>query len=169
MFKKILVLGVIMSIVLSLAACKDAPLYNAKFYDDAGKWIHQEFLIENLTRGAYFEGQNTDDDSYPKSVTRLIKSKGEFDAIFAEFPMEIDFDKSMICLYIFTCNYVRPYEISKITIDNQMLKIAVESIKPKGTTGDAVRSWQRCLVVKMDRLEIDTLEFTEKWPDYTNT
>lgn len=98
MFKKILALGLIMSIALSLAACKDAALYNAKLYDDAGKWIHQEFLVENLTRGAYFEGQNTDDDSYPKSVTRLIKSKGEFDTIFSEFPMEIDFDKSMCIL-----------------------------------------------------------------------
>lgn len=87
MFKKVLVLGVIMSIVLSLVACKGESLYNARLYDDAGKWIHQEFLIENLTRSAYFEGQKTGYDSYPKSVTRLIKSKGEFDANFAEFPM----------------------------------------------------------------------------------
>lgn len=77
----------------------------------------------------------------------------------AQFRVDI---YSMVGIYVFTCNYVRPYEISKITIDNLMLKIAVESIKPKGATGDVVRSWQRCLVVKMDRLEIDTLEFTEK-------
>jgi len=58
--------------------------------------------------------------------------------------------------------YVRPYEISKITIDNQIIKIKVKSLKPKGGGKDAVRPWQRCLAVKIDKLDIASVEFAEK-------
>ncbi len=162
MVKKILILGVLMVMAFSLGACENKIPYNAVMYDDAGKWIAEQFLLENITQGAYFEGINTDDNSYPKSVARLIKSGEEFEAIFTEFPLEIDFDKSIVCIYVFTCNYVRPYKINKIVVDNQTLKIEVKSVKPKEAVGDAVRSWQRCLVVKMDKTDVISVEFTEK-------
>ena len=164
MFKKFLMLGAAIIMLLGLVACENQIPYNAVIYDDTEKCMDEEFLTENITRGAYFEGINTDDNSYPKSVTRLIKSREELGAIFAEFPTEIDFDNTMICLYIFTCHYMgRAYEISKITVDNQILKIDIKSVRPKrGAFGDATKEMQRCLVIKMDKLDVTSVEFTEK-------
>lgn len=130
-------------------------------FNDAGQWMHEEFLIENLTQGFFYDGAFLDDNSYPKNYTHLIKSKEEFDSVFAEFPSEIDFTQKMVCIFIFTCNYTRPYEISSISVDNQVLTIEVKSIKPKGAVGDAVPSWQRCLVVEMNKLDIISVEFVE--------
>ena len=164
MTKKILILGVLIVMAFSLAAC-GGNKYNAVMYDDAGKWMHEEFLTENLTRGAFYEDVLLDDNSYPKSIPHLIKNKEEFDSVFAEFPSEIDFKQSMICIYIFTCNYMgRPYEIRKIGKDNQILKIDVNFVRIKGCAarGYATKPARRCLVVKMDKQDITAVEFTEK-------
>ena len=159
MLKKILCLVII---AFSLVACRNKIQFNAELYDDAGKWMNEEFLKENLTYGAFFEDVFLDDNSYPRNITHLIKNKEDFNAIFAEFPSEIDFTKSLVCIFIFTSVDKRPYEINKIFVDNQVLKIEVKSINPKRFVGDAVPSWQRCLVVVLDKFEITSVEFTNK-------
>jgi len=162
MAKKIIMLVAITIMAITLVACKKEIPYNAMIYDDAGEWMHEEFLLDNLTQGVLHGDVYLDDDSYPKNINHLLRSEEEFNAVFSQFSSEIDFDDSMVCIFIFTCNYTRPYEISKISMNNQVLKIEVKSIKPKGVVGDAVPSWQRCLVVVMDKLEITSLEFVEK-------
>jgi len=94
----------------------------------------------------------------------LIQNKEDFDKAFREFPTELDFEKEMLCIYIFTCNYMGlPYEIIKMSLDDRLLKIEVDFISPKkGAIGSATIPKQRCLVVKMDKLDITTAEFIQK-------
>ncbi|MDD3172025.1 MAG: hypothetical protein PHO86_06865 [Bacilli bacterium] len=152
----------VMLIIFILTSCVKEMPYNAKIYDDAGEWMYEEFLVGNLTRGVFYDEEYLDDDSYPTHVTHLINNKEEFDSIFTEFPAEIDFDKSILAIYIFTCNYVRPYELKNVFIDNQTIKIEIEIDMPQDFTGSAVPSWQRCIVVEMDKLDVTTVEFIEK-------
>ena len=160
--KKNIILGVVIIMMITLVACEKEIPYNAKIYDNAGELMYEEFLGDNLTRGVFYEEEYLDDDSYPTNITHLINNKEEFNSVFTEFPSEIDFDKSILAIYIFTCNYVRPYELKKVSIDNQTVKIEIEINMPKGVTGSAVPSWQRCIVVEMDKLDITTVEFIEK-------
>lgn len=160
MVKKITIKGAFIFMLFFLVACDNKNMYNASIYDDSGKWMNEKFLEDNLTRGVYYNGRYLDDDSYPNNINHLITNEEEFEEVFTEFPLEIDFTKSMICIYVFTSNDKRTYEISNISLDNQILKIEVKSIKPRpGKIGDGVPSWQRCLVVKINKLDISSVEF----------
>ncbi len=165
--KKIFLLGSLFTIAISLMACSNQSgyndeRYNAQLYDNAGEWMHQDFLIENLTRGAFYNDDFLDDDSYPKNFTYLIKNKEEFDSVLAEYPTEVDFNKRMLCVFVFTCNYTRPYKIKNISEENQVIKIEVKSMKTSNNAiGDACIPWQRCLVVEMNKLDITSVEFIE--------
>ena len=76
--------------------------------------------------------------------------------------MTVYFEKEMLVLCFFTCYYMgRPYEINKISVDNQALEIKVKSVRPKGCfVGDASTPMQRCFAVKMDKLDIEEAEFS---------
>ncbi|MDR1094607.1 MAG: hypothetical protein LBL66_10730 [Clostridiales bacterium] len=163
MVKKIIGLGVLLMMIFSLVGCGNK--YNAVMYDNAKEWVSEEFLRENLTRGILYEDVYLDDNSYPKNITHIIKNQEDFDTIFTEFPSGVNFESSMVCVYVFTCNYMgRAYKISKIRVDDQVLKIDVASVRPKkiGAFGDASIPQQRCLVVKMAKHEITAAEFTER-------
>lgn len=162
MFKKSIVHSLLTIMLFLFVACDSnakVQYKDARLYDNTGQWMNEDFLVENLTRWTYYNGIYLDDSPYPKSTTHLLKSKEEFDFVFAELPSEIDFTQKMICIHVFTCHYIRPYEINSIYVDDQVLRIKVKSIKPKGAVGDAVPSWQRCFVVEMDKLDIDSVEF----------
>jgi hypothetical protein len=161
MIKKIIALGVLIIMAISLGAC--ANKYNAVIYDNVGTLANEEFLKDNLTQGAYYEDEYLD-DSYPKSINYVIKNQEKFEKTFVDFPTGIDFEKEMLLVYFFTCaSMVRPYEISKINIDSQILKIDIKSVPPKqGAVGDATKPKQRCIAVKMDKLYITSAEFVVK-------
>ncbi|MDR1094606.1 MAG: hypothetical protein LBL66_10725 [Clostridiales bacterium] len=164
MVKKIVGLGVLLMMIFSLVGCGNK--YNAVMYDNAKEWMSEEFLRENLTRGAFYEDVFLDDNSYPKNITHIIKSKEEFDAIFAEFPSEVDFESSIVFIYIFTCNSMgSSYKISKNRLGkNKDLKIYFKRIKPKklGAYGGGMTSpGQRCFVVTMNKLDVITVEFVD--------
>lgn len=156
--------GALIMILGLIGGCGKANTYHSVMYSDAKAWMKESFLVENLTRGAYYNDEFLDDNVYPQAITALIKSQQEFDIAFMEFPTVLDFDNEMLCLYIFTCVYMaRPYEISKISLEEKLLTIKVKSIPPKiGAIGDASIPLQRCLVVKMDKLDVSTVEFSEK-------
>ena len=163
MAKKIIIMVVIMvTCAMMLIGCNNGvQKYNAVLYDNAGKSMQEEFLIENLTRDAYYKGIDTNDSAYPVCFTHIIRSKEEFDKIFTNLPTIINFEKEMVCIYIFTDNYIKPYKINKVSIDKHVLKIEVKSTDQKPGEMDSVRSWQRCLVVKIDKLDINSVEFNE--------
>ncbi|MFA5676541.1 MAG: hypothetical protein WDA65_08490 [Christensenellales bacterium] len=165
MVKRIVALGVFLIIVIGLfSGCGNDNKYNAVLYSDATVWMHEDFLIENLTRDAVYDGIPLDDPLYPKNITHLIQSKEDFDKVFTEFPTELDFEKEMLCIYIFSCNYMGlSYEISEMSLEDNMLKIEVNFVMPGfGASGSATVPKQRCLAVKIDRLDIETVEFSEK-------
>ena len=126
----------------------------------------EEFLEANLTQNAYYGDGGYAGESCPKSIKHVVKDQETFDGIFAEAWIDIDFEKEMLVLCFFTCYYMgRPYEINKISVDNQALEIKVKSVRPKGcfaypSIPDASTPMQRCFAVKMDKLDIEETEFS---------
>jgi len=65
----------------------------------------------------------------------------------------------MVVIYAFPAIYVRPLIITSIKLVNENLKIDFKYQKGKPGHNDASMPQARFLVLKMDKLDIDTVEF----------
>ena len=168
---KIICVGVVLVIMtLGLfAGCGNQLLYNAVLYSNAKEWMNEEFLKKNLTRGSQYvneEGEivSADGESYLETKTFIIQSNEDFNEIFTEFPPEIDFEKDMILIYIFTTTTgIQPYDIKNVNLDGSIVKIECKLKRYSGIAKDSLSApGQRCLVIKMDKLDITSVEFIRK-------
>ena len=131
----------------------------------------EEFLKTNRTYGVKYpnENWNPEDGSSPKGFidltspkfrTFIITEKARLDEIFSVCP-EIDFEKEMVVMYAFTSVYNgRDLKITSITLDNKNLKIEFKYVEGKPGHKDASSPQTRFFVIKMDKLDMDTVEFT---------
>lgn len=158
MLKKFFILGVVFLMAFTLWACDDADIpYNAVLYDDAGEWINIEFKAANATAGVI-----PGDDALPKSRAWLIATPADYDGMLMGTPFNCDFDNQMLVLYTFTTAYVRTVKLTKASKNDSVLDIEFEMVKPKGTGGGAVRDYQRWLLIKLDKIEVDSANVAEK-------
>jgi len=166
--KKILILGVAIIMALGLFACGDKIPYNAVMYSNANDWMSEEFLKEKITRGSHYrneEGEmvSADGESYPKTNTFIFLTSEEFEKAFDEFPHEIDFEKEMLILHMFTAmTGSQPYNIASLSLDGTIIMVEYKLQRYSGNGDVATAPGQRCLLVKMDKLEITLAEFTKK-------
>jgi hypothetical protein len=115
-----------------------------------------------LTHGSWSSVQEkyVDGEMYPQQRTLLVQEQGKFDEIFKEFPTEVDFEKSMIIMHGFTTASGSGYEIKSIVLDGQVLTINYGHPRLKGgTSPNASMPLTKWVVVKMDKLNIETAEF----------
>jgi hypothetical protein len=125
------------------------------------------FLEANRTYGAYYRNEDSVDwttrwkydETSPKFRTFIITEKARLDEIFSVYP-EIDFEKEMVVMYAYTSMYGRARIITSITLDNKNLKIEFKISEGKPGYADASMPFTRFLVLRMDKLDIDTVEFT---------
>jgi hypothetical protein len=67
----------------------------------------------------------------------------------------------MILLYGFTSTTIRQIVIEGIKLENERLNIPLKYVQPPGgPTTDGTVPYMRWVVVKTDKLNIDTVEFT---------
>ncbi|WP_285819603.1 hypothetical protein [Bacteroides acidifaciens] len=161
--KKILLSGVIIIMsLISLVGC-GRNKYNASLFDDAGGWIKEEFANDNLICGVYYEDMDfIADDSYPKARTFIVDNQEKYDQILLADITELDvnFEKQMLVVYTFTTIYHRKNSIKNLSVHNQTLNINYK-MESKFGVGDASQPYQRWFVVKLDTLEITSVDFEE--------
>lgn len=140
-----------------IAACENK--YNAEIYDDARKWIREEFA-ENNQVWAYYEEDERLPEEYPSARSFLVKDEQEFGKIFVEKPqgLEVNFQNEMLLVYTFNSVYIRKMKIDTVRIDEDTLTVYLEYDKVKHGVGDAVQIYQRWVVVKMDKVGVERLE-----------
>lgn len=165
MIKKIICLGIIFVSCLVIFYGCGGNNYNAVIYDTAKEWMNEAFLQANSTQGTKYDGVYLDNDTRPKTNTKIIENIEEFNAAFIEFPVDINFEKEMLIMYFHTGDSlintstgdrILTYKIKKINANNGELNIVFEKKKTvKGPTGSPPT--QECLVVKMDKIEINTI------------
>lgn len=173
MNKKIIFIAICMLLCLSvLSGC--SVKYNAVMYSKVEEWVDEDFLKENRVKAYYLnddyvEGDDSDDapekyiydENSPRSRSFIITEENEFKSIFTDCPIPVDFDKEMVLLYIFGDIYPnREYYLKKTSLDNKTLNIyyKLESTNKK----DATAPYQRCMMVKLDKLDITEVNFIEK-------
>lgn len=169
MSKKILILGVLIIMSIGLfAGCGKDNKYNAVLYDDVRLWMQENFLKANMTYGSvyqYFDENGnmytSEDTTSPKTRTLVISDLGTFNEAFISFLPNVDFDKEMLVLYIFTTTSINRRVLNSIEFTQQKLTIKF-SVKKSQSNGDAIAGpGQMILVVKMDKIAVDatSIEF----------
>lgn len=169
-FMRIMCTIVLICCLLGAAGCGDP--YNAELFNDAEQWILDDFLQKNRVK-AYYVNENYDendeqseryiyDETAPLTRTFIITDDTVFDEIFQRDSFVVDFTNEMLLLYIHPEIYPgRDYSLKKIAIEGKKVSVLVEIEKRNGV-GDAAMPAQGCLLVKMDKIEIDTAEFIEQ-------
>ena len=117
----------------------------------------EDFLEANMTYGAISE--NGVDEISPVNRTYILTEKAHLDEVFSVYPV-IDFGKDMVVMYAFTTVYGnRTYKITNITLDKKNLKIEFKMSEGKPGYKDARSPYTSHLVIKIDKLDIEAVEF----------
>ncbi|MDE5715154.1 MAG: hypothetical protein K2I42_03375 [Anaeroplasmataceae bacterium] len=119
------------------------------------------YLNEN-----YIEGESDPSSKYiydeasPSFRTFTIIQQDEFVKVFSKYDGTLDFENEMVILYIFSDIYPdRNCYIKKINYENKMLTVQIKlQNKP---SKDSSAPYQRCIMIKIDKLEIDLIKFIE--------
>lgn len=153
----------LMTLVLSLssAACATSLPYNTVLYDSAVLWIKEDFQNNNLIKVIGFNDDNTE-NNLPSSRTFIVDNSDYFESIFIDdfSEFEVDFDSEMIIVYTFGIEYVLPAKIKKMTLSDKTLTVNYK-IQTIPGTGSACQPFQRWFVIKMDKLDISSVQFVE--------
>lgn len=168
MKNKVIGLFIFIAFICFLSGCNDNK-YNAVMYNHVEKWISEDFLKENRVKAYYLnenyiEGESDPSSKYiydetsPSFRTFIITQKDEFVKIFSKYDGDFDFENEIVLLYIFSdVNPNRDYHIKKVNYQNQVLTIQMQ-LQNK-TSHDSTAPYQRCIMIKIEKLEIDSINF----------
>lgn len=169
--KKVILSLISIIIGLSFLVGCGGNKYNAVLYSHAENWISEDFLDENRVKAYYpnkdyVEGESDPwediiyDNESPDSRTLIISNQDEFGKIFTKYDSTVDFERQIVILYIFGDVYPsRDYYLKKLILKEQALKIYYRLENRNGD--DATAPYQRCLMVKLDKLDIVAVNFEE--------
>lgn len=148
--------------------------YNAVILNSGYKF-REGFLQENVTRafhssgkgsvfgwdenGEQFKVEVSNREDLPESILHVIQTKEEADAVFSEFPEDIEFEKHTACVYVFTTTIYRNCLIKKSNLQNGVLRIYFDFEENK-TPYDpgATMPGSKYLVIKVDKVNADNIE-----------
>lgn len=167
---KITVVCIVLLIVLSsLSACGKVK-YNAKIYNMSEESFLSSFLEENKVKGAYYKNPDYPDDAdkkyyydetSPACRTFIVNNPDDYSLFFAGDELGVNFDKEMVLIYIFAdVNPCRNYLLEKVVVDGETAKIYFGL--EKSDKKDATAPYQRVLIVKTDKLDINEAEFIKQ-------
>ena len=144
----------ILFFICTLGGCDmDIMKYNVTVVE-TGVEFNEDFLTANTLYDPYNK-----DETLPKFRTHIIKEQSKFDEVFIAFP-QIDFQKEMILIYVYTCYYNgRSHKIQSVDLDGKTLKIGVRLKREYPYGPDMSSPMHRFLVIKMDSLDIKTVKF----------
>ncbi len=147
-----------------LVGCTGRP-YHAELYDLAAEWIQEDFAAEHPVR---CWGNSEEADPHPKTRVFLVKDREQYEAIFREDAdgVRVDFNSQMLVVYTFSTVYHRENKLTDLTLQDGVLTVTYRMETPNKLfgvgVGDASQPYQRWFVVKLDRLEVDTVIFEEE-------
>ena len=143
--KRIIMFSMVLLVVLGLFTGCSVSKYNAKIYSNAKDLLLPSFWEENKAN---------------ESNTFVITDKETFDSVFDKDKLDVDFDKQMVCLCIFSDTSPREYILDSISVKDGKTTIYIKLTH--SNKKDAVQPYQRCLAVIMDKNDTSEVEFIER-------
>ena len=175
--KKIWILGtafaLIAAILLTTLLIHSPLRYRAKMYSFSKEWIDPAFLDANRVKGANYKNPDYDeneawteenpkyyrDNTAPETRTYIITDEDTFRSIYAEGSLDVDFEKEMVLLHLFSSGYPgRECKLKKLELKNDELTIYYKT-ESNGDKKDHSLPKVRCLTVKMKKLDVSTVIF----------
>ena len=163
---KIVKVGLALLLIFSLLPGCSNLIYGAKLYNNVGDWIDESFLNENRVK-AYYPNDNYvygENDAFiyeetaPSSRVFIITDEDEYNRIFTNSPLDIDFESKIIILYIFPKSHVRDYKLKKIELKDKILTVEMR-MEWKWNVKDGCMPGPECVAIKMNKAEIDEVKF----------
>lgn len=149
-----------------LVACNEAKKHHAEFYDDVEQFMDDEFLKENRVGKAYYPNEYyiegiTErffyDEISPRTRTFIVDDEESFAQMFNVFPVEIDFEKQTLIVYMFRVINGRSHYMNKLQVEGGILRVKIKEENRK--SDDTTMPGRKCVAVVIDKLEIASVEF----------
>ena len=162
--KKVWLLLLFMSVML-FSGCQNAKWpYHAVMYGNVYEnrtWLKDDFYESNLTYGSFSTAAEDyiQDENFPSSRTKILKTADECETVFREIPADVDFEKSMIVMYCFTTPSGSSYEIENISLNEKTLSVQYSAIQSKRPARNASMPLSKWIIVILDKSDIETAEF----------
>ena len=157
--KKILISLFLLFAVMYITGC-NVKKYNIKIIEN-GYTFNDGVLEEYFPYGAYnfnLNQYNTNTNSR-EDYTFIIKDENQLNELFNEFE-DINFDKQMVIVYIYTGIYDSKVKITEVEYEELELSIEFSYNLKKGT-GSATMPKQKTLIIIMDKLELIEVDIEE--------
>ena len=153
--------GLLLVMIIFLAtSCK----YGAKIVD-SGMVFRDGVLNANMTYGAYYIDEGSEeylyDESSPKTRTYVLKEETKSQEMFSEFP-HVDFKKEMVLVHFYTDVYSRERKIKSVEVGEDKILRIVFKLKSAWGKKDASMPQQKVLVIKMNKLDINSAEIIKE-------
>ena len=170
--RKRIAAGLALLILLQLLTGCAAIRYGATLYSDTEEWLDDAFLEKNKIRTAYYRNPDFTDihgsepkyiqyPDEPKRRSFIITEKEEYDKIFTQSPIEVDFENEMAILYTSsdTNQGIREYHVKTMDIVDGALTVGIRV--ESSDKLDSVQPYQRWFVLVMKKMEINEVKFEE--------
>ena len=168
--RKIIAAGLVLLILLQLLTGCAAIRYGATLYSDTEEWLDDAFLEENKISTAYYRNPDFTDihgsepkyikyPDEPKTRSFIITEKEEYDKIFTQSPIEVDFENEMTILYTSSDTNLgtREYHVKTMDIVDGALTVGIRV--ESSDKLDSVQPYQRWFVLIMKKMEINEVNF----------
>ena len=168
--RKRIAAGLVLLILLQLLTGCAAIRYGATLYSDTEEWLDDAFLEENKISTAYYRNPDFTDihgsepkyikyPDEPKTRSFIITEKEEYDKIFTQSPIEVDFENEMAILYTSsdTNPGTREYHVKTMDIVDGALTVGIRV--ESSDKLDSVQPYQRWFVLIIKKMEINEVNF----------
>ena len=144
---------------------RETELSDVTLYGYANDWVDEAFLNENRVYYAFYpdeSGESPETDA-PRTRSFIITTEEEYRELCPHSPIDVDFAKEMIILYISpSVNY--PSNAQKSTLDKATLCEGVLSVRIKEPSVEAwsldtCPPYALCLALKAEKAEITEITF----------
>ena len=164
---KIIRAGLALLLIFSLLPGCSNLRYGAKLYNNVDDWIDESFLNENRVKAYYpndnyVYGENDSliyEETAPSSRVFIITDEDEYNGIFTDSPLDIDFESKIIILYIFPKSSPRDYKLKRMELKDKVLTVEIrlewkwKDVKDEGMAAPS------CIVITMNKAEINEVKF----------
>lgn len=131
-------------------------------------YFRQEFLDENMTKGAFYRNKNYDpldskSEEYLRDVVspnfrlNLVTNQSQMEEIFCDFG-EFDYENEMLIVYLYTSMTSRMQLIQSIDIDEKKLKIKYIDEENEYGRMDTTAPHRRFIVLCMKKFDVEDVE-----------
>ena len=167
---KFIKIGLALLLIFSLLPGCSSLRYGARLYNHVNDWIDESFLKENRVKASYpndnyVHGESDPRDKYiydessPSSRVFIITDEDEYNRIFTNSPLDIDFEEEMVILYIFPKSNARDYKLKRMELKDKTLTVEIRLEWKWNDVKDGCMPGPECVAIKMNKAEIDEVKF----------